>query len=187
MSKIEIIRYVTSFADQSHGEQVRKFTGERYIVHPVRVMEMVREFNDEIPVLSGALLHDVLEDTPVTSGEIEKALLKVMSESEVRRVVQLVTELTDIFIKSAYPKMKRRGRKDREAQRLSQISPDAQTIKYADIIDNVSDIIRHDTDFAIVFVREANQMLKMMEVGHPVLRERAIRLVEQSLSPRVRV
>lgn len=184
LSAIEMIRYVTAYADQAHGDQVRKYTGERYIVHPVRVMEMVREFYDDICVLSAAILHDVLEDTPVTATEMERALAAVMGPAEVSRTVGLVTELTDIFIKSDYPRLNRRTRKEKEAQRLRQVSPDAQTVKYADIIDNVSDIVRQDADFATTYVREARRMLELMESGHPVLRERAVRLVEESLPNR---
>lgn len=184
VSAIEMIRFVTAYADQAHGDQLRKYTGERYIVHPVRVMEMVREFHDDICVLSAAILHDVLEDTPVTATEMERALAAVMSPSEVSRTVGLVTELTDIFIKSDYPRLNRRTRKEKEAHRLRQVSPDAQTVKYADIIDNVSDIVRQDEDFAMTYVREARRMLELMESGHPVLRERAVRLVEESLPNR---
>ncbi|MGC1241219.1 MAG: HD domain-containing protein [Chryseosolibacter sp.] len=181
VSGIEIIRYVTAYADKAHGDQVRKYSGEKYIVHPVRVMEMVREFNNDIRVLSAAILHDVLEDTPVTGTEMESALLEILDPAAAAQVVALVTELTDIFIKSAYPGLNRRTRKDKEARRLSLVSPEAQSVKYADIIDNVSDIVRQDADFARTYVREARRMLMLMESGHPVLRERAIRLVEESL------
>lgn len=181
VSGIEIIRYVTAYADKAHGDQVRKYSGEKYIVHPVRVMEMVREFNNDIRVLSAAILHDVLEDTPVTGTEMESALLEILDPAAAAQVVAMVTELTDIFIKSAYPGLNRRTRKDKEARRLSLVSPEAQSVKYADIIDNVSDIVRQDADFARTYVREARRMLMLMESGHPVLRERAIRLVEESL------
>jgi guanosine-3',5'-bis(diphosphate) 3'-pyrophosphohydrolase len=180
-SAVEIIRYVTEFADRAHGEQVRKYTGDRYIVHPVRVMEMVREFNDDITVLSAALLHDVLEDTPVTAAEMEGSLMEVMSAGEAQKVTRLVIELTDIFIKASYPALNRRTRKEKEASRLSQVSSDAQTIKYADIIDNVTDIVRQDTDFARTYVHEAKKMLLVMDAGSHVLRQRAIKVVEESL------
>lgn len=77
--------------------------------------------------------------------------------------------------------MDRRSRKDREAARLSSVAPEAQSIKYADIIDNVTDIMREDTNFATVYVREAKKMLVEMKAGHPVLRERAMTLVDKCL------
>lgn len=181
MSHTEIIEYVKDLADHAHGEQVRKYTGEKYIVHPVRVMEMTHQFNHDTCVLAAALLHDVLEDTPVTAEALEKNLLRMMSREEVSKVVQLVVELTDVFVKESYPKLNRRIRKEKEAKRLSEVSADAQTIKYADIIDNVKDIVSQDADFAKVYVREAKKMLQLMDAGTPQLREKAVNLVEKCL------
>ena len=181
LADTEILRFVTGLADRAHGEQVRKYTGERYIVHPLRVMEMVREFNVDICVLSAALLHDVLEDTPVKASEMERELHAVMEKGQAQRVTQLVIELTDIFVREHYPRLNRRARKEREAARLSQVSPDAQTVKYADIFDNVTDIVRQDADFAKTYIHEAGRMLALMETGHAILRERAVRAVQDSL------
>ena len=61
------------------------------------------------------------------------------------------------------------------------MSSDAQTIKYADIIDNVTDIVKQDVDFAKVYVREAKKMLLLMEAGHPGLRARAMQIVDEYL------
>lgn len=181
MSEEEIIKYVTAFADRSHGEQVRKYTGERYIVHPVRVMRTVQEVTNDKRILCAALLHDVLEDTAVTADEIREALLQVMGYKEVEKVIQLVLELTDVFIKTNYPRLNRRSRKEKEADRLSSVTPDAQSIKYADIIDNVTDIVQQDADFAKVYVREAKRMLQRMDKGNAALRDRAMALVDKYL------
>lgn len=181
MSDTEILRFVTAFADGAHAEQLRKYTGDRYIVHPLRVMETVREFTSDICVLAAALLHDVLEDTPVTATEMEMSLLECFDARQAQRVTGFVIELTDIFIKSSFPRLNRSTRKEKEAGRLSQVSPEAQTIKYADIIDNVTDIVRQDTDFARTYVREAKNMLDVMDAGHPVLRRRAFNVVEESM------
>ena len=180
-SKNEILKYIKEFTDRSHGKQVRKYSGERYIVHPVRVMETVRQFNDDVAVLSAALLHDVLEDTPVTAHELESALVEVMDIQDAQRTLRFVIELTDIFIKKDFPRMNRTSRKQKEVERLSSVSPEAQTIKYADIIDNVTDIVKEDADFARVFVREAKAMLTAMTDGNPELRTRALALVDKCL------
>lgn len=180
-SEIEVISYVTGYADRAHGDQKRKYTNERYIVHPVRVMEMVREFDSALPVLCAALLHDVLEDTPVTADEIHQELTRVMEAEDVRKTVALVIELTDVFVKSNYPRLNRRTRKEKEALRLSVVSAQAQTIKYADIIDNVNDHLTQDADFARVYLQEAQKMLHRMRDGNPVLLERAVHLVDECL------
>lgn len=181
MSESEIISYVTDYADKAHGEQMRKYTPERYIVHPVRVMEMVAEYDHDVAVLCAALLHDVLEDTPVTADDLQRQLRTVLDEEQVNRVVQMVIELTDVFIKKDYPGLNRRTRKEKEVERLSDVSPEAQTIKYADIIDNTNDHLAQDVDFARVYLHEAKRMLEGMKNGNPVLREKAVALVNQSL------
>lgn len=181
MNSTDTLTFIRHFADQAHGAQVRKYTGERYIVHPVRVMDIVSGYNADPRVLAAALLHDVLEDTPVNAHQIESALLTVMSPADAATVVRYVIELTDIFIKKDFPRINRRTRKQREVSRLSSISGEAQTVKYADVIDNVTDIMKQDIDFARVFVNEAKAMLLAMNAGDPQLRERALSVVDASL------
>ncbi|PLX85278.1 MAG: phosphohydrolase [Desulfuromonas sp.] len=53
----------------SHTDQVRK-SGEPYIFHPLRVAHMAARHWMDFPSVMAALLHDVVEDTPVTLGEV---------------------------------------------------------------------------------------------------------------------
>lgn len=180
-SRAEILEYIKSFADRAHGTQVRKYTGDRYIVHPVRVMEMVRQYNDDICVLAAALLHDVLEDTPVSAAELRDALHPVLEPDQVAKVMELVVDLTDVYVKKDYPRLNRRSRKEKESERMAAVSAEAQSIKYADIIDNVRDIVSQDMNFAKIFVREAKNMLERMDAGNPRLREKALGVVNECL------
>jgi len=180
-SKENILASVRAYADEAHGEQVRKYTDERYIAHPVRVMELVRDYIDETPVLAAALLHDVLEDTSVTKRKLGNFLQGVMAKEEALKTLSLVEELTDIYVKSDYPNLNRRTRKNREFERLAQISPDAQTIKYADIIDNLSDIHHDETEFALVYIRESKQLLSQITKGNQFLYGRALEKVDEAL------
>jgi guanosine-3',5'-bis(diphosphate) 3'-pyrophosphohydrolase len=181
MNTGEIIEKVKMFADQAHGDQTRKYENERYIVHPIRVMETVREFSQEVPLLAASLLHDVLEDTKVSAEELKYFLDTVMDQEDSNKTLTLVKELTDEYIKARYPKLNRRTRRTKEAERLSETSADAQTIKYADIIDNVNDISAHDADFALVFIRESKQLLSMMQNGNPDLCSRALNVVNEAM------
>ena len=63
MQKDEILKQVHDYAEKAHGNQMRKYADERYIVHPERVMKICQEYSDKLPIMSAALLHDVLEDT----------------------------------------------------------------------------------------------------------------------------
>jgi hypothetical protein len=92
-----------------------------------------------------------------------------MDEKQVARTLEMVIELTDVYVKKDFPKLNRRVRKNKESVRLAHISPDAQTIKYADILDNVSEITKHDPDFAKVFLFECRDNLKKMNKGNAAL------------------
>lgn len=177
----EVLERVKVFADEAHGEQMRKYTPERYIVHPVRVMELCANYTDSLPVLASALLHDVLEDTSVSEKELYLFLLTVMKEEEAKQTTELVVELTDIFTKSAYSRWNRKKRKANEAARIQKTSSDSQTVKYADIIDNCKEIVEHDPDFAGVFLLECRALLHVMMNGDPSLRSEAMAVVDQCL------
>lgn len=173
-----VLRSIAAFADKAHGDQTRKYTPERYIVHPVRVMKICSKYTSDISILAAAILHDVLEDTPVTADEIRNFLGGVMDEAQVERTLKLVVELTDEFVKSKYPSMNRRARKAKELERLEQTSADAQTIKYADIIDNCREIVAHDADFARVFVFECRTILKKLTKGNPDLLQEVMLVID---------
>lgn len=166
-----ILEAIKEFADQAHGDQTRKYTPERYIVHPVRVMEMCRKYENRLEVLAAALLHDVVEDTPVTNAAIVDFLQTLMPRSQALEIGKLVVELTDVYTKKAYPHLNRKQRKELEAKRLGQASADAQTIKYADIIDNCLDILVHDPEFGRKFQAEGRAILKLMTKGNLLLYE----------------
>ncbi len=153
---------VKNFAEKAHGEQRRKYSGERYISHPIRVMEMCEQYTDDDSMLAAALLHDVLEDTEVTEKGMRAFLHDVMPPEMADRTLEMVIELTDTYTKKNYPGLNRRSRKSKEAERLSKVSGDAQTIKYADVIDNATNIFVHDPDFAVVFIQEGRGVLKRM-------------------------
>lgn len=176
-----ILEEVKAFAALAHGTQRRKYSDELYIHHPIRVMEMCRSHTDDHCVLAAALLHDVLEDTAVTKEAIQDFLRSVMSAEHTARTLQLVVELTDIYTKKNYPRLNRRARKSKEAERLSHASADAQTIKYADIIDNATNIFVHDPDFAVVFIQEGKHLLNKMRNGDPTLFTQALLVVEDCL------
>lgn len=176
-----ILEKITRFADQAHGEQMRKYTPERYIVHPVRVMEICRNYLNELPVLAAALLHDVLEDTDTSAEEILRFLSELMPENEAKRTLKLVLELTDIYTHSDFPQWNRDKRKSMETQRLSKVSADAQTIKYADITDNSLEIMNYDPDFGLRFLKEVKATLKAADRGNPELRKRAFEVVNAGL------
>jgi len=180
----KIFEQVKDYADNAHGEQLRKYTPDRYIVHPIRVMLICQEYTEDLAILSAALLHDVLEDTPVQKDELKDFLMTVMSPEQAITTLNYVVELTDVFTKEAYPALNRKKRKAKEIERLGKVSKESQTIKYADIIDNSNEIVDHDPNFAPVFLSECRQILSNMPDGNPELYQRAIKTVEEALKKR---
>jgi len=158
-----------AFAAIAHAGQVRKFTGLPYILHPLAVMEILHAHaaivtEDE---LIAAVLHDVVEDTQVTIKDVERRFGST--------VAGLVFDLTDQFMD---PKLgNRRERKEKERARLATISPQAQSIKYADLIHNTTSIVPNDPDFARVYLKEKAALLEVMTEGDEIL----YRLVHESL------
>ena len=177
----ETLEKIATFADQAHGDQRRKYVDEPYIQHPLRVMQTCRHYGYSLPVLAAAILHDVLEDTDTTTADLKEFLLTAMSETDANYTLTLVTELTDVYIKDHYPRMNRRQRKAKEAIRIENISAEAQTIKYADIIDNANGMANQDADFAAVYLNECITLLERMKRGNKELHNEAMDTVRKEM------
>lgn len=153
------------FVKEKHGSQRRKYTDEPYWHHLVKVAKTASEYVDNC--IEIALCHDLLEDTSCTKKELKQKLKGIgYPEEEADFITSGVIELTDVYITSDFPNLNRRERKKKEAKRLGEVSYTAQSVKYADLIDNVSSIVEEDTDFGPVFVREAIQILDKMRAGN---------------------
>ena len=177
----EILVEVQNFAAEAHKGQRRKYADEDYIFHPIRVSSTCRSATGSLPVLAAALLHDVVEDTEVNYERLRIFLNQVMTHKDAELTFSLVKHLTDVYTKEAYPKLNRRQRKEKEHQRLAKTPTDAQTIKYADIIDNCLDIADSGDDFAPKFLQECRSLLQKMDKGDPGLRQQAMDVVEMGL------
>jgi (p)ppGpp synthase/HD superfamily hydrolase len=172
-----VLEKIRDFADRAHGTQMRKYTPERYIVHPVRVMETCRQYDPQLSVLAAALLHDVLEDTPVGRDEMSVFLRTLMSHEDAEKTLLLVEELTDVYIKADYPQWNRKTRKEKELERITGNSREAQTIKYADILDNCREISSDDPGFARRYLSECLAILKKADKGNKDLHKIALKAV----------
>ncbi|WP_035649094.1 bifunctional (p)ppGpp synthetase/guanosine-3',5'-bis(diphosphate) 3'-pyrophosphohydrolase [Flavobacterium sp. ASV13] len=86
----KLIRKAFDVAVDAHKEQRRK-SGEAYIFHPIAVAKIVAsEIGLGATSIAAALLHDVVEDTPMTVQEIERLFNP--------KVAQLVEGLTKISL-----------------------------------------------------------------------------------------
>jgi (p)ppGpp synthase/HD superfamily hydrolase len=176
-----ILDQVRQYATIAHEGQVRKYAPDPFVVHPIRVMNTCRVYSNDVCLLSAALLHDVIEDTPITRNEMHDFLLTIMPPASAHRTVTLVEQLTDVYIKSNYPNWNRRKRKRAEIKRLSAVSADAQTIKYADVIDNCIEISHNDPEFAGRFLSECWDLLQAINKGNTILYQKALKVVKTGI------
>ena len=174
---MELLEHIRGYAEKAHGDQKRKYSGQPYIVHPVAVMNLCKEYTDDTATLAAALLHDVLEDTDVTPHQLREYLYSVLDKHDAEKCFRYVKDLTDEYTKVNYPHLNRKKRRHHEAERLGKAAPQAQTVKYADLIDNCLDIVKHDREFGEVFIRESRLLLDSMKGGDQQLYQRAREVV----------
>src|SRR6202795_4193554 len=68
-SDIELLRRAFDFAAEQHRTQFRK-SGDPFLSHPLEVAHILADMKLDITTLSAALLHDVVEDTRVSTQRI---------------------------------------------------------------------------------------------------------------------
>ncbi len=83
------------FASQYHSGQLRA-SGEPYMSHPLAVAQILADMRMDVVSIETGLLHDIVEDTSVTTADIQKNF-----GDEVARCVDGVTKLSKINFFSA--------------------------------------------------------------------------------------
>ena len=101
-------------ASSAHAGQVDK-AGQPYTFHPIRVMNRVETEHEKM----AAVLHDVVEDTPITLEDLKR-------EGFLPEVVQAIDALT-----------KRPGETRLEAAKRAATHPLARMVKLADNAENM--------------------------------------------------
>lgn len=95
-AEFQELKAAYDFSAAAHEGQKRQ-TGEPYFIHPCAVVNILVDLGfDDVSTLVAAFLHDILEDTPVTSDELEQKFGK-----EVLELVEGVTKLDKIKFVSA--------------------------------------------------------------------------------------
>jgi len=88
--QVKKVRRAYLYAEQAHDGQFRR-SGEPYVTHPLAVASIMADMNMDCQSLTAALLHDVIEDTPVS----KEAICQQFGE-EVAELVDGVTKLTHL-------------------------------------------------------------------------------------------
>ena len=59
------------YAKKAHANQKRA-SGEEYFTHPCAVASILIDLGLDAPTIAAAFLHDVIEDTPVSEGDVRQ-------------------------------------------------------------------------------------------------------------------
>lgn len=162
----ELVDRAYRFAEEKHGDQ-RRASGIPYILHPTSVACILAELGMDSESLAAALLHDVVEDTPVTLEEI------------VARFGQEIADLIDGVTKLG--KIPYSSREEQQAENIRKMliamAKDIRVIiiKLADRLHNMRTIEcmkeQHRRDKA----------LEVMEVYAPIAHRLGIRAIKEEL------
>src|SRR5213595_1078602 len=90
----EIVRRAYERAVVAHAGQ-RRLSGEEFVNHPMEVAAILADLELDAATLAAALLHDTVEDTPLTEEAVKKEF-----GPEVARLVDGVTKLGRIALRS---------------------------------------------------------------------------------------
>lgn len=154
-----MVKKALAFAKLKHSGQIRKYTGEDYIVHPIEVAELVATMLREVTLHQmykmgnfsieeayiAALLHDVVEDCGVSNIEIA-----AMFGANVALIVE---GLTDDKLEG-----NRAARKEKMLRKHNSMPAIVRFIKVCDLIHNMRSILAYDIDFGLVFLKEVKSM-----------------------------
>ena len=117
----------------AHAGQTRK-SGEPYITHPVAVAQVLAELGLDVETLVAAILHDTIEDTPLTHAQIVASFGESVAE-----MVEGVTKLDKLSFRDRQEAAAESFRK-----MLLAMSRDLRVImiKLADRLHNMRTLVR---------------------------------------------
>ena len=127
------VKKAYDYAALNHKNQKRK-SGEPYIMHPLRVANLVASWGFESDVICAALLHDIIEDCAITLEHISNEF-----DSNIAKMVDTVTSI-DKEIKDRTSLTKEEIDELSDRRLKEKMSEKALFIKVADRIDNLRTI-----------------------------------------------
>ena len=162
---------VLTYAFYAHEGQVREFTGEPYVTHPIAVAKILIDHGaDELEVF-GALLHDTVEDSKgkVTLESIRERFgaIDPIRAEELVDIVRFVTKI------SKKEDGNRARRIAADAAHYSAGGEKSQNIKIADFLHNLPEMAKSNREFAKRYVLEKEALLKVLTKARASLRQEA--------------
>ena len=164
-----LIRRAFEWCVNAHEGQLRS-SGEAYYYHPFHVCEIIISLGMDSQSIAAALLHDVVEDTPITLDEIKENF-----GEEVALIVDGVTKIGRIFFST-----KEQQQAESLRKMLVAMGKDIRVIviKLADRLHNMR------TLDAMPEQKRRDVALETMEVYAPIAHRLGIRAVKEELEDR---
>ena len=147
-AKREKITRAFWFSEKAHQNQTR-FSGEPYFIHLVAATKILLQIQPDLETICACLLHDVIEDTPITPDEIERRFGK-----RIRFLCEGVEKITKVRLQG----------KDRELESLRKLfvamAKDVRVIfiKLSDRIHNLSTLDHVPAEKRTRIARESLQI-----------------------------
>ncbi len=163
---MDLIGRAYKLADDLHGSQ-KRLSGEPYIVHPLSVASILVDLGMDSESIAAGLLHDVVEDTPITLEQIEK-----MFSRDIANLIDGVTKIGRIPYST---------REEQQAENIRKMliamADDIRVIiiKLADRLHNMR-TMEYQTP-----QKQRDKALECMEVYAPIAHRLGIRAVKEEL------
>ena len=162
----ELIKRAFEYCVTMHSGQ-KRWTNEEYYIHPVSVAEIIISLGMDTQSIVAALLHDVVEDTEATLGDVKR-----LFGDDVALLVDGVTKIGKISISSQEQEQAESLRK-----MLIAMGKDIRVIiiKLADRLHNMR------TLDAIPEGKQREKSLETLEIYAPIAHRLGIRWVKEEL------
>jgi GTP diphosphokinase / guanosine-3',5'-bis(diphosphate) 3'-diphosphatase len=163
---VDLVRRAYHYSEWAHREQTRK-SGDPYFIHPASVAEIIADLRLDTASVCAGLLHDVVEDTLASVGDIEREF-----GPEVATLVDGVTKLGKINFTS---------KEDRQAESFRKMvvamAQDIRVllIKLCDRLDNMRTLQHMKPDAQERIARET------MEIYAPLANRLGIQRIKSEL------
>jgi len=141
----ELLTRAFRTADRAHSGQ-KRHSGDDYIQHCLAVARILAELGAPPPVLAAALLHDTVEDTPVTLEDLRRDF-----GQEVANLVDGVTKLTEL------PRVSRRDGRGRD-ERSARTELAKETLRKT--------FLAMGDDVRVVLIKLADRLHNMRTLSH---------------------
>lgn len=175
--RLEDIRATLFFSIGAHAGQTRKHSGASYIVHPSHVASILIKHADKrfvtTEMVQALLMHDTVEDTPVTVDEIHKLFGLTPA--------LIVEGMTKVDVEG-----NRAARKGAERERYRkimtgnhQLKAEIATGKCCDMISNLKDTYATNPEF---YPKYATEQLLLLDILEAQADETLVGLVREAAS-----